>query len=71
MGLRKPLGKHLGGLEQFDLFIYLFLGGRVFWVVGKFISGFVNDFKRWSLSVLLMILYVFLLMGGAIINKWF
>jgi hypothetical protein len=47
------------------------LGGRVFWVVGKFISGFVNDFKRWSLSVLLMILYVFLLMGGAIINKWF
>jgi hypothetical protein len=43
VGLRKPLGRHLGGLEQFDLFLFLF-----FWagVLGQWAS---------SLVVLLMV----------------
>jgi hypothetical protein len=57
VGLRKPLGRHLGGLEQFD-FIFIFLGGCS-WVVGKFISGFINGFWWWSSSVLLVLLWVF------------
>jgi len=36
MGLRKPLGRHLGG--------FIFWGGCS-WAMGKFISGFVSDFR--------------------------
>jgi hypothetical protein len=57
VGLRKPLGKHLGGLEQFDLFFCF--GGKSSRVVGKFISDFVNDFGQLFSSILLVLLWVF------------
>jgi len=56
--LRKPLGRHLGGLEQFD-FIFIFLEGECSRIVGKFISDFFNDLGQWSSSVLLVLLWVF------------
>jgi hypothetical protein len=67
LGLRKPLDRQLGGLEQFDH--YLFLGGRS-WAMGKFISGFINGFVWWSLNVFLVFLWVFVFLWE-IINEWF